>query len=185
MLPNEKEKEARVIELMNKGLTAREIAKEVHVSFTYIKRIRAKITGEGNEDEKEKKKTLSIPSRAFKLFLEGKSVVQVTTGLDLTTDQILKIHSDYLTLQNRQDFVSILDANGNDLKGFLEVLHHLKENRISVKDVKEIVDIKKEIIDLKRERDRLELDNFNAEETLKYFHMDIHRIQNKLHNQRY
>jgi hypothetical protein len=29
-------------------------------------------------------------------------------------------------------------------------------------------DIKKEISDLRMERDRLELDNFNAEETLKY-----------------
>jgi hypothetical protein len=189
MLPNEKDKENLVIDLLKKGHKTREIVKMAHVSNTTVKKIRAKLTAEAKEEQEQqgdqRKKPLSISSQAFNLFEEGKSVVEVTTGLDLTTDQILKIHSDYLTLQNRQDFVSILDANGNDLKGFLEVLHHLKENRISVKDVKEIVDIKKEIIDLKRERDRLELDNFNAEETLKYFHMDINRIQNKLHNQRY
>jgi hypothetical protein len=185
MLPNEKDKEARVSDLLKKGHTTREIAKLARVSFSYIKTVRRKLTGEENEEEVQKKKPMSISSQAFKLFLKGKSVVQVAIELDLPTDNILKIQSDYLTLQNRQDFVSILDGKGNSLKGFLEILHHLKENRISVKDVKEIVDIKKEISDLKRERDRLELDNFNAEETLKYFHMDINRIQNKRYNQRY
>ena len=35
------------------------------------------------------------------------------------------------------------------------------------------------------ERDRLELDNFNAEETLKYHQMEITKIQNKRYNQQY
>src|ERR687890_1033578 len=111
MLLNEKEKEAMVIELLNKGLPVREIARQAHVSFSYIKKTKAKITGEVDKDEKEKKNPLSIPSRAFKLFLKGRSIVQVAIGLDLPTDQILKIHSDYLALQNRQDVVSILLEN--------------------------------------------------------------------------
>jgi hypothetical protein len=86
---------------------------------------------------------LSISSQAFKLFLEGKPIVRVAIELDLPTEQVLKIHSDCLTLQNRQDFLSILDANGNNLNGFLETLHHLKENRISLKDIEDIVNIKK------------------------------------------
>ena len=73
MLLNEKEKEALVIELLNKGLPVREIAKQGQVSFSYIKKIRAKITGEVNE----KKNPLSIPSKAFNLFLEGRSIIQV------------------------------------------------------------------------------------------------------------
>jgi hypothetical protein len=36
-----------------------------------------------------------------------------------------------------------IDAVGNNQNGYLEILHHLKENRISVKDIKDIVDIKK------------------------------------------
>ncbi len=111
--------------------------------------------------------------------MEGKSVVEVAIGLDLTTEQILKIHSDYLLLQNRQDFVSILDVNGNNLKGFMEILHHLKENRISIKDFKDIVDIKKEINDYKKERDQLELDTFNAKEVLKYHQSEINELRKK------
>jgi hypothetical protein len=37
MMLNEKEKEALLIELLNKGLPSREIAKQAHVSFTYLK----------------------------------------------------------------------------------------------------------------------------------------------------
>src|SRR4051794_23158749 len=99
MILSENEKEALVIELLNKGLAVRDIAKQVHVSFSYIQKVKAKITGETDEVDKEKIKPLSVPSQAFKLFLEGKSVVQVAIGLDLPTDQALKIHSDYLVLR--------------------------------------------------------------------------------------
>jgi DNA invertase Pin-like site-specific DNA recombinase len=50
MLLNEREKEALMIELLNKGIPVREIAKKAHVSFTYIKKTRAKITGKADED---------------------------------------------------------------------------------------------------------------------------------------
>lgn len=55
----EKEKEVSVTDLYNKGHTAREFAKEAPVSFSCIKKIMAKITGE--DSYKETKKTLSIP----------------------------------------------------------------------------------------------------------------------------
>lgn len=180
MVLNEKEKETLVTGLLKKGHKTREISKMANVSNTTIKKIRQKTTNNAIEEKNEPKyKPLSISSQYFKLFLEGKPIVKVAIGLDLPTDNILKIHSDYLTLQNRQDFVSIQDEDGNNLKGFLEILRHLKENRISIKDVKDIVDIKKEISDLKMERDKLDVDNFNAEETLKYFHEKINKFQNK------
>ncbi len=177
----EKEKEALVIDLLNKDHTAREIAKTAHVSFSYIKEIRQKLTGEVNEEQQcdQKKKPLSIPSQAFKLFLEGKSIVQVAIGLDLSTDNILKIHSDYLTLQNRQEIVSLLGENGNNPNGLLATLHYLKENRISLKDFTDIVDMKKNINDYKMERDQLELDTFNAKETLKYYQSEINELRKK------
>ena len=55
MLLSEKEKEALVVDLLNKGQTAREIAKQAHISFTDIKKIRMKLTGEVNEDTKKRK----------------------------------------------------------------------------------------------------------------------------------
>ena len=43
---NEREKETLVIELLNKGLTAREFAKLAHASFTNIRKTRMTLTGE-------------------------------------------------------------------------------------------------------------------------------------------
>ena len=74
-----------------------------HVSNTTIKKTGAKLTGDVKEEQQQgdqKNKPLSVFSQAFKLFLEGKSVVQVAIGLDLTTDQALKIQSDYMVLSN-------------------------------------------------------------------------------------
>ena len=90
MIMNEQEKEALVIDLLNKEHTAREIAKVAHVSFSYIKKIRRKLTGGVDEKQKEveMKKPLSTPSQAFRLFLGGKSIVQVAIELDLPTDNI-------------------------------------------------------------------------------------------------
>jgi transposase len=166
---NEKEKEELVIDLLKKGHKTREIAKMAHVSNTTVKKNRQKLTAEVKEEQQEqqgdqRKKPLSVSSQAFNLFQEGKSVVQVTTGLDLTTDQALKIHSDYLTLQNRQDVVSMLIENENKPTELLELLHYLRESHLSLKDVKEIDDIKKNIKNYKSEMDKLDLDTFHAKE---------------------
>ena len=64
MALSEKEKETVVADLLNKGLSAREIAKQAHVSFTYIKKIRMKLTGKVNEDNKP----LSLYSESFNCF---------------------------------------------------------------------------------------------------------------------
>jgi hypothetical protein len=173
MILSEKEKEALVIELLNKGLTSREIAKQQHVSFSYIKTVRAKITG----DVDEKKNPLSIPSKAFKMFLKGRSIVQVAIGLDLPTDQAMKIHSDYLALQYRQDVISYLFENRNNPTELLKLLRYLRENQLTLKDVKEAVDIKRDIKNYKLERDQLELDNFNSNETLKWYHQEIDKMK--------
>jgi hypothetical protein len=57
------------------------------VSLTYIKKVRAKITGEVNEDDKP----LSLSSQTLKLFLGGKSLVEVVISLDIQQEQVIKI----------------------------------------------------------------------------------------------
>ena len=62
MVLNEQDKEALVIDLLNKGHMARQIAMTAHVSFSYIKKIRIKLTGEVEvHQDDEKRKPLSIP----------------------------------------------------------------------------------------------------------------------------
>ena len=188
MLSSLKDKEAFVTDLLNKGHTVREIAKQAHVSFTYIKEIKMKITGDAKENQNvdaKNKQPLSSPSQAFKLFLGGRSIVEVAIELDLPTEQILKIHSDYLTLQRRQAVVSILDENPNNCTLFLKVFQYLKKNNISLKDFKDKIDIKENINDMKMERDELELEIFNLKESLKYHKMETNKIKNKCYSIKY
>ncbi len=53
-----------------------------------------------------KEKPLSVSSQTFKLFVDGKSIVQVAIELDSPTDQILKLHSDYMTYKISKRYYS-------------------------------------------------------------------------------
>ena len=177
MMLNEKEKEALLIELLNKGLPSREIAKQAHVSFTYIKRIKAKITGEGNEDEKEKRKTLSIPSKAFRLFLRGRSIVRVAIGLDLPTEQALKVHADYLALRNMGRTSNVLMENRKDLGAYLKLLDYVKGNGIQVKDLDHAIDLAHNIDSLKKEKTQLENDIDTLMDEKKYYQKELDELK--------
>lgn len=184
MLLNEKEKEAQVIELLNKGLPVRDVAKEAHVSFTYIKKIRAKLIGELNKDDKEKKKTLSVPSRAFKLFSVGKTIVQVAIGLDLPTDQALKIHSDYLVLRNMRRTSQMLMENRKDLDVYLKLFDYIDGNGIKVKDLNHAINLAQNIDSLKKEKRQLEYDIDTLMDEKKYYEKELDELKRKYYKTR-
>ncbi len=154
MILNRQQKEKLVIDLLNQGISVPQIAKQAHVSFTDIKKIRMKLTGDISEEQQggQKRKPLSIPSQAFKLFLEGKSVVQVAIGLDLPTDQVLKVHSDYFILQNMERASRILTENRKNLDAYLSLFDFVNGNNIKVNDFNYAVGLAKNIDNLKREK---------------------------------
>ena len=82
-----KQKEALVIALSEKGKTYREITKEAGVSPSTIKAILNK----AGLDQ-----TTSISSRAFELFSEGKTPLQVAITLNLEAETAIQYHQQYL-----------------------------------------------------------------------------------------
>lgn len=101
MTLNKTEKENLVIELLNKGLNIKQISKQAHVSFTDIANIKRKVTGEvDGKYDNSRSKPLSLQSRSFQKFLEGKTLVDVAIELDSTTQEVMDIFSDYLILKN-------------------------------------------------------------------------------------
>lgn len=48
----------------------------------------------------EKEKSLSMPSKAFQLFLEKKGLVEVAISLEISKDETIKVYSDFLALHN-------------------------------------------------------------------------------------
>ena len=182
MLPNEKDKENLVIDLLKKGYKTREIAKMAHVSNTTVIKIRAKQPGKINEEQQQgdqKKKPLSVSSQAFNLFLEGKSVVQVAIGLDLPTDQALKMHSDYLTLRNMGMASRVLMENRKDLGAYLGLLDFVNENKIKVRDLNHAVDLAQNIDNLKKEKAQLEFDIDTLMDTKKWYEKELDVLKDK------
>ncbi len=87
MILDEQDKEAFVIDLLNKGHMAREIAKQAHISFTDITKIKMRVTGGYVGDNKEKAK--SMASQSFRMFLENKSLVDVAISRNIQTEQVI------------------------------------------------------------------------------------------------
>ena len=95
---NKYEKEKRVIEMHLAGKTIREIAKELHMSFTpisnIIKAYERKITlqakrKENNQNGQIKKPLIS--TQAYKLFSDGKKPTEVVIELDIPPEKVEKL----------------------------------------------------------------------------------------------
>ncbi len=172
MILNRQQKEKLVIDLLNQGISVPQIAKQAHVSFTDIKKIRQKATGDDKEEDEEAekgKKAKSIPCQAFELFLEGRSPVQVAIELDLETDRVMSILNDFLRLKNMHKAVAILKEHQNQLAPFVKLIEELKKNNTRVKDIRYAMNninnikvleqrkskLKEEVHSLKEERDYL------------------------------
>ena len=65
---------------------------------------------------------LITSSKAFKLFLDNKTLVDAAISLDLSTEEVLKIHFDYLTLQNNQKVATIPKKHRNDLAPLFQMV---------------------------------------------------------------
>ena len=105
---NKFEKEKRVIELHNQGKTIRDIAKEVHMSFRDISKIiksyDKKIRLYGTKEE-EQENILSSQNtttkhskqnQAYRLFLNGKTPVQVAMDLNLDFQRVRRYWTEFL-----------------------------------------------------------------------------------------
>jgi predicted DNA-binding protein YlxM (UPF0122 family) len=117
MVLTREEKEKMVLDLYyDKGYTYRQIAKELRMSPNQIRDI-IKRHEEKNDAIASKKKELSLSSKAYKLFYEGKNNVQVALKLDLPQEQINQFHLEYWRLQNQDK---------------LEQLYMLAKGKVSV-----------------------------------------------------
>jgi hypothetical protein len=97
-----KQKEALIISLAEKGETCRDITKKAGVSPNTIKTV----LNRAGLDE-----STSIHSRAFELFSEGKTPLQVAIVLNLEAETAIHYHQQYTCLsdvQNLQRYIPML-----------------------------------------------------------------------------
>ena len=118
------ERKNRVIDLYyNQRKTTREIAKIERVSIRDISAIRKE-----EEARQQKYKDQELSSKAYQLFSEGKTTVQVATMLNLREPEVTKLYREYLKLQGLHKVNLIYEEIGDDNIGdFVEFWNSCKE----------------------------------------------------------
>jgi transposase-like protein len=117
MVLSRDEKEKMVLDLYyDKGYTYKQLTRELRMSPNQIREI-IKRHEEKNDAIANKKKELSLSSKAHKLFSQGKNNVQVKIKLDLPQEQITQFRLEYWRLRNQDK---------------LEQLYMLTKDKVSV-----------------------------------------------------
>ena len=129
------EKEKLVIQLYNQGKTIREIAREVRISFRDIGLILKKASGEKEEKQDKEQSLLSPSSQAYRLFSEGKSLIDVAISLDLSESETTKYYEEYLNLKQMHELRMVYKEIGADIMHFLKLFRILKKERMNPEHV--------------------------------------------------
>jgi DNA repair exonuclease SbcCD ATPase subunit len=167
------QKEAIVIEMLNAKKPIRDIAKEIHMSFSDIGGIKRRVLGESAPYRKKKK--LSKVAQVFDLISKNKTPIAVTVELDLDPQDVKKIYINYLGLNGLTQLVNIHQELGSYLPDFISFYWSCREFGADNKKIKEIVDISNRAPELKSEIHRLQFERKNLE-------IEIERKNKKLQN---
>src|SRR5215218_11196400 len=114
------EREQIVLDLYNQGKTIRDIAKEVRMSFRDIGAVLKKASGE-IEEKQDIKESLSQSNKAYRLFFNGKTPIQVAITLNLSEAETTKFYQEYWKLKQMHELRIVYEEIGADIVHFLEL----------------------------------------------------------------
>jgi transposase len=146
------EKERRVIALYNQGMTIRDIAREVRISFRDIGLILKKVSGEKEEKQDRKQSLLSPSSQAYKLFSEGKTPIEVAIALDLGEFETTKYYEEYLNLKQMHELRMVYDEIGPDIMHFLELYKLSKDAHMKPEHVVNLLQVSNRYLPLVQQK---------------------------------
>ena len=155
---NKFEKKEKVIELHKQGKTIRQIAPEVHMSFRdiskLIKAYEKKIILQTKRDEQDNNqqqiptKKLSLSSRAFILFKEGKKIDEAKVLLDIPFKLAIRYWKQYLKGIGMFEAFEFYQDHSYDIPTLLSINIFTKRNNISGKDIVNVLRSAKDVINL-------------------------------------
>ena len=140
---NRQQRERLVVKLRREGKTYREIAEEVRISFSQIKAILDKYGADDDifeynnnnivkEEDDTNTRYIPISSRAYKLFSEGKSPLQVSITLSLRAPEVRILYKEYWELRRMHSLVRIYDEIGDKgISNLLRLHQSCKAQQIS------------------------------------------------------
>jgi DNA-binding Lrp family transcriptional regulator len=111
---NRLQKDQRIIELYEQGYPVAEICSLVGASATTV-------TDRINRYKESKEPRIeSVMARAFSLYNEGKSPLEVAISLELSADDAEKFFKDYLRLKGLGDLFDLYSRVGYILNDYLD-----------------------------------------------------------------
>jgi hypothetical protein len=128
---NRRDKEQLVTKLHQEGKTIREIASVAHLSFGDIGTVIRRADGHDRDDAIEKKdlKNKSKDTQALYLFSIGKTPLEVTIELDLSTAVVHEILEEFWALNQLHELAFVYDEIRTFLPSFLKLFHCLKKTK--------------------------------------------------------
>ena len=153
------EKEKLVVELYTQGKTIRDIAKEHRMSFRDIGAILKKASGEKEEKQDNKQPLLSPSSQAYRLYSEGKSLIDVAISLDLSESEVTKYYEEFLNLNQMYELRMVYKEIEGDIVHFLKLYRLSRKERISPQHIVSLLSIaNNDLPELERRYHRLKKD---------------------------
>ena len=129
---DKKQKEALVMALLEKGETYREITKKAGVSPNTIKAIANK----AGLDE-----STSISSRAFELYVQQKTPIDVAIALNLEAKEAIRYHQEYFMLLGITEFTKAYLQVKDNPWPFINLVNLVQKARIGDAEVAELLKI--------------------------------------------
>jgi predicted transcriptional regulator len=137
------EREKAVLDLYhNQGKTVRDIAKELRMSFRDIGSILNKAdeaqrkekqqqdldnnVSDEKHHQQEQQQMLSLSTQAYKLFSEGKSLIQVAVALNQKESEITRSYKEYIKLNQMHDLNIVYEELRGDITPFLKLYRSVK-----------------------------------------------------------
>ncbi len=141
-------KERLVVKLRKEGMTYRQIAKEAQISPRDIKLILVKyrvddIAGYPDNDvNADPDSLMSISSRAYELFEEFKTPLEVARTLNLRAPEVIRYYDEFLQMNNRGTLVKLFKEIENDgISWLVQLCAVARTKKMSISQVIECVSI--------------------------------------------
>jgi DNA repair exonuclease SbcCD ATPase subunit len=162
----------RVLELHNHGMGTREIAGILHMSFTDIGKF-LKDADKEKEAEQQRTRQEFLSSRAYKLFSDGKSPVQVAIDLNIRASEAIVFQREYWELEGLHNLDQIYQEIKCETWHLVNLYRSVKDAGMGVQHVLTLLRVANNDLPTLEYR----------HETLKQEVNSLHERKRKLYNQ--
>jgi uncharacterized protein YerC len=132
------EKEEYVLDMLERGYSYPQIMKQCHVSPSTISSVKKKFFGPTDNDDLQTGKT-SKESQAFRLFQQGKSLVDTKTELDIESSEVVEYNRRYQELRGADMYNKGYEKVRGNITPFLQMFDLMNTLSLTPQQVQEQV----------------------------------------------